>query len=322
MPKISEIIDSGSFDKLQKFRKFLQKQESKDDFKNITEFEGKECITFGKTFNTPLEAEVGDILDVQVQEITISDGKLTWAKPQVVGIDKTRKEPYTTEQITRLAQDYEGVLQKAREGLVPKKITVHRGGKTFQRTQWVRPEEAKLSMKEKTFEIFPGLQRKITFYEAEKTIVPCLKMLPLNHVERKPVSIKANDLKGRGLAIYNPLSESIELDPGILTKDLKQKLIDHYGQRSQQEIIQLIFLHEYGHHFSSFMSRFFMDEVTKIFRNKKTEKDLITQYASTHQAEYFAESYAFYIIAPKTLKEKDLEIYEFLKEKVFDGREY
>jgi len=75
-------------------------------FENTVEFRGEKYIELGKTFNTMIKAEPGDILTVGVEEIIPSDdGKtLVWLGPRVIDIDKDRKEPYYANQVVDIAR--------------------------------------------------------------------------------------------------------------------------------------------------------------------------------------------------------------------------
>jgi len=81
-------------------------------FTNLIEFQGKKYIDLGKTFNTKLNANVGDILTVGVEEIIPSDDKLQWLGPRVIDIDKDRKEPYFANQVIGIAERA-NILQKS-----------------------------------------------------------------------------------------------------------------------------------------------------------------------------------------------------------------
>jgi len=51
-------------------------------------------------------------------------------------------------------------------------------------------------------------------------------------------------------------------------------------------------------------------------------KGFPTGYAATNVAEFFAESYRLYVTDPGALKSASSEIYSYLKEQVFKGKEY
>ena len=84
------------------------------DWENVTELNGKKYVNLGKTFSTKVEANVGDIITCQVLEIIPDEEKkrLTWLGARVIDVDPTRKEPYTTRQVIRIAREA-GILQKS-----------------------------------------------------------------------------------------------------------------------------------------------------------------------------------------------------------------
>ncbi|MBA7534306.1 DNA ligase [subsurface metagenome] len=81
-------------------------------FTNLIEFKDKKYIDLGKTFNTKINANVGDILTIGIEEIIPSDDELQWLGPRVLDIDKDRKEPYFANQVIGIAERA-NILQKA-----------------------------------------------------------------------------------------------------------------------------------------------------------------------------------------------------------------
>ena len=73
------------------------------DFLNIVELGGKYYINLGKTMNTTIDANIGDIISTQVEEVIVND-ELVWAVSRPFDIDKERDEPYTARQIIDLAR--------------------------------------------------------------------------------------------------------------------------------------------------------------------------------------------------------------------------
>lgn len=62
-------------------------------------------------------------------------------------------------------------------------------------------------------------------------------------------------------------------------------------------------------------------EVNKKFINERPE-EFVTRYAASNFFEDFAESFTYYRYYPQTLKEKSPTRYEFLKNKIFSGKEF
>ena len=85
-------------------------------FVNLVEYQGVKYIDLGKTFNTELKANPGDILTIGVEEIILNekDNMLQWLGPRVLDIDKDRKTPYAANQVIDLA-GRGNVLQKTDE---------------------------------------------------------------------------------------------------------------------------------------------------------------------------------------------------------------
>jgi hypothetical protein len=74
-------------------------------FKNSVSYKGEEYADLGYTFVTKTrQGSVGDTLNVRIEELLLlSDGRLTWGKPTVVGPDKSRAA-YTAAQAISLAK--------------------------------------------------------------------------------------------------------------------------------------------------------------------------------------------------------------------------
>lgn len=83
------------------------------DFPNTTEFEGKDYIDLGFSYNAPFSAKAGDIVTFHVEEIILQDnGDLAWLGAKPVDVDKERSEPYAANQVVGLARRG-GILQDA-----------------------------------------------------------------------------------------------------------------------------------------------------------------------------------------------------------------
>jgi len=91
------------------------------DFENLTEFRGKKYIDLGKTYNTEIKAEEGDVLTVGVEEIIPKGKILDWLGPRVIDVDKDRKQPYFANQIIGIAERA-NILQKRVEGNITYKV--------------------------------------------------------------------------------------------------------------------------------------------------------------------------------------------------------
>ncbi len=80
--------------------------------------------------------------------------------------------------------------------------------------------------------------------------------------------------------------------------------------------------HEVGHQTQrEFLGQNELKEWEKI-SGKRPESECVSDYARTSPAEDFAESYRAYCRDPETLRKASPEKYAFMREKVFNGREY
>lgn len=86
----------------------------KTKFKNTKKIDDKTYVDLGKTFNTKIEANKGDILTVQVLELVPNekDNTLTWLGGSVVDIDRTRSTPFSASQAIDISRRAD-VLQKS-----------------------------------------------------------------------------------------------------------------------------------------------------------------------------------------------------------------
>jgi hypothetical protein len=91
----------------------IEEEKSEEGFDNTVTYEGKKYVNLGNTFRTDIDVEVGAILEVNVQELTITNGRLSWAKPRVSGIDTGRSLPYPASKALSIASKYEGIIQKS-----------------------------------------------------------------------------------------------------------------------------------------------------------------------------------------------------------------
>ena len=82
------------------------------EFTNITRVGDMELVDLGKTYNTELRANPGDILTIGVEEVIPRDQVLDWLGPRIIDIDKDRKEPYFANQVVDIARRA-NILQKA-----------------------------------------------------------------------------------------------------------------------------------------------------------------------------------------------------------------
>ena len=112
------------------------------EYTNVVEVNGKEYVDLKWSFNTPVGATKGDVLTVEVEEVILQDEELNWLGPTVVDVDRTRKQPYYTQQVVGMAkrghilQDARG--QQASESLAMRQLFGSPGGKHFMASRLVR----------------------------------------------------------------------------------------------------------------------------------------------------------------------------------------
>lgn len=87
----------------------------------IYEEDGVEYVALGWTYNTDIDAQLGDIITVQPQEIlfdaTGNDTKVKWQSAMVIDVDKSRKEPYHLSQVIDLSERANALQVKMLEKL-------------------------------------------------------------------------------------------------------------------------------------------------------------------------------------------------------------
>jgi hypothetical protein len=103
----------GSIDTELDINKAQVEKSEAESFDNTVTFEGKKYVNLGNTFRTDIDVEVGTILEVNVQELTVMNGRLSWDKPQVTGIEHGISIPYPASKALSIASKYNGVIQKA-----------------------------------------------------------------------------------------------------------------------------------------------------------------------------------------------------------------
>jgi len=86
---------------------------AEDTFENVVEFEGQKYVNLGNTFTTDVDVKLGDIIEVNAQGLSITNGNLSWLKPSVHGIDLLESVPYTASMALNIAKKYEGMFRKS-----------------------------------------------------------------------------------------------------------------------------------------------------------------------------------------------------------------
>ena len=86
---------------------------ARDVFENVVEFEGRKYANLGNTFTTEVDVKLGDIIEINAQGLSITNGNLSWLKPNVRGIDISELAPYTASMALNIAKKYEGMFRKS-----------------------------------------------------------------------------------------------------------------------------------------------------------------------------------------------------------------
>lgn len=89
----------------------------RERYKEVVEVGGKPYVPIGKTFNSSVDADVGDVLRVNATELLFDDkvGTVHWFTPTVV--DKTSEAPMSVADVRELAQP--GEVKKAWDRNIP-----------------------------------------------------------------------------------------------------------------------------------------------------------------------------------------------------------
>lgn len=141
--------------------------------------------------------------------------------------------------------------------------------------------------------------------------------IPLSHLEGCP-SIKYQS----NLAKHNPYS------CGTFYRSSQEIKIWSINE-SREELLETV-THEVGHNVHENITTNRPELATEwseinqvsYLQNSIDGTGFVSSYAKTNEYEDFAESYAFYIVDPEALVFYSPEKYEFIKNKVFYGREY
>jgi hypothetical protein len=80
--------------------------------------------------------------------------------------------------------------------------------------------------------------------------------------------------------------------------------------------------HEVGHNVHNNVISAETRDAWKEISQNSADDEYVSNYAKTKVEEDFAETYAVYMLDPEALNEISPEKYEFMREHVFDGKEY
>ena len=129
------------------------------------------------------------------------------------------------------------------------------------------------------------------------------------------------DMEGTG-GFYDGADGSIHLAAEDITLDItnqssfKKIRKSLYEEDINDNLFTIYFLHELGHHI---YARLEYESDWKSSVSSITN-DKVTEYAGTNLMERFAESFLYYFLSPKKLKERDLLAYEFMRDVLFEKK--
>jgi hypothetical protein len=96
--------------------------------------------------------------------------------------------------------------------------------------------------------------------------------------------------------------------------------IEVYPHSDEGELYDTV-AHEIGHNAELTLDSEQLDKWNQLYQESGSD-EFVTPYAKTDPQEDFAESYAFYINDPPLMQATSTEKYDFLKDNVFEGKEF
>lgn len=198
-------------------------------------------------------------------------------------------------------RDFE-VSQKAfreRRGLVPKRVTVHREGKTFQRTQMVRPDEVdegrdkyKKSVYAASFDLSPPLKMKFhkKILNLESRVRPNLCAV----VEAMECPLTSHpdleEMRGKTPPGWQGTGMTWDDVDGCYSRTDKKVYFSYSKTGNSGSVDTLI--HEFGHGVYWRLNTTEKDDFHKIYKNYKR---FLPEYEAANPSEYFAEAFARWV---------------------------
>jgi len=108
---------------------------------------------------------------------------------------------------------------------------------------------------------------------------------------------------------------------GLFRSTMPNTLFFGTGTRGQESTVFHELAHIIMHAFTQNTDEF-LQMINQYYQIALRDNSTVTTYARTDVDEYFAESYYAYVVNPTALKEWDPDVYNFLRQSIFDGREY
>lgn len=107
------------------YRGGLEPGEMKDEIKNLKEYDGKQYVDMGFSFNSDLKAAEGKTMTFQVDEVIYNEpnGRLSWLGAVPLDVDPTRG-PYAAAQVIDMAYRSNTLQHTVEKDIVPGPMTI------------------------------------------------------------------------------------------------------------------------------------------------------------------------------------------------------
>ena len=208
-----------------------------------------------------------------------------------------------------------GAMVKARPGLVPKKVRVRRGGKTFQAIRWIKPEQVEQidenDYQEKLDYLRSILHEGVVTDEEMKrvynTLEKAAKTLPEEHL-RIVTRLAVHDYQDKDFWERDIIGRTFK-NPDNITARI--------SIASNQGFATLA--HEIAHgleiagddKFQKFLNK--VNEHWAILRTMKNYAGFPTKYSWENPSEFFCECYQFFWRQPNAFKKRNPYMHSLLK---------
>lgn len=142
------------------------------------------------------------------------------------------------------------------------------------------------------------------------------RTLPLHHLDH---------CRGIKYIAVDAAAHSTPIAGNIIPVYREINIYSHGAFESEDFLLDTL-VHEIGHnvHYNIRRDNFDLDvQWAELFRQSEKDRELfISDYAQTNKFEDFAETYMFYVRYPDFLMLVNLNKYEYMRSKIFNGQEY